>query len=73
MRPELRPSAPRGVHATRERYADQIQDNTLTSDLEFTSPSAAAAFLVGGAANGRTMWHLPVSYTHLTLPTKRIV
>lgn len=58
LRPELRPSAPRGVHATRERYADQIQDNTLTSDLEFTSPSAAAAFLVGGAANGRTMWHL---------------
>lgn len=55
LRPELRPSAPRGVHATtRERYADQIQDNTL----EFTSPSAAAAFLVGGAANGRTMWHL---------------
>ena len=46
LRPELRPSA------------DQIQDNTLTSDLEFTSPSAAAAFLVGGAANGRTMWHL---------------
>ena len=58
LRPELRPSAPRGVHATRERYADQIQDNTLATDLEFTSPSAAAAFLVGGAANGRTMWHL---------------
>ncbi|MBA1836579.1 DUF4357 domain-containing protein [Corynebacterium sp. zg-913] len=26
--------------------------------MEFTSPSAAAAFLVGGSANGRTMWHL---------------
>ncbi|WP_083307997.1 DUF4357 domain-containing protein [Corynebacterium sp. HMSC055D05] len=35
-----------------------MQDNTLTSDLEFTSLSAAAAFLVGGSANGRTMWHL---------------
>lgn len=58
LRPDLRPSAPRGVHATRNRYADQIRKNTLTSDLEFTSPSAAASFLVGGSANGRAMWHL---------------
>ena len=58
LRKELLPSAARGVHATRDRYADQIQNGTLLSDLEFTSPSAAASFLVGGAANGRRLWHL---------------
>ncbi|OHR18262.1 GIY-YIG nuclease family protein [Corynebacterium sp. HMSC034A01] len=58
LREELLPSAQRGVHATRDRYADQIQNGALLSDLEFTSPSAAAAFLVGGAANGRRLWHL---------------
>lgn len=58
LREDLLPSAQRGVHATRERYADQIQNGALLSDLEFTSPSAAAAFLVGGAANGRRLWHL---------------
>ena len=58
LREDLLPSAQRGVHATRDRYADQIQNGALISDLEFTSPSAAAAFLVGGAANGRRLWHL---------------
>ncbi|MET3944712.1 GIY-YIG nuclease family protein [Corynebacterium mucifaciens] len=58
LRADLRPSAPRGVHATRERYADQIQDSALLNDIEFSSPSAAAAFLLGGSANGRVMWHL---------------
>ncbi|WP_175934252.1 DUF4357 domain-containing protein [Corynebacterium sp. Marseille-P4321] len=30
----------------------------MLNDVEFTSPSAAASFLVGGSSNGRAMWHL---------------
>ena len=58
LRPELHPRAPRGVHATRDRFADQVQGTSVIADVEFTSPSAAAAFLVGRASNGRIEWHL---------------
>ncbi|MCQ4623761.1 DUF4357 domain-containing protein [Corynebacterium sp. CCUG 70398] len=33
-------------------------ENKLIEDVEFTSPSAAAAFLFGGSVNGRTSWNL---------------
>lgn len=58
LKSEFRPSASKGVRATRERFAEQVRENVLTQDVEFTSPSAAASFLTGGTANGRVMWKL---------------
>ena len=58
IREGLRPSASTGVIATRERYADKVVGNRLIEDVEFTSPSAAGSFLVGGSNNGRTSWRL---------------
>jgi len=60
--PDLRPSAPPWVIQQREKY---IADGTLaklddkfrfTEDVEFTSPSAAAAVVCGGHINGLTAW-----------------
>lgn len=59
---DLRPSAPPWVIQQREKY---IADGTLTKldgkfkftkDVEFTSPSAAAAVVCGGHVNGLTAW-----------------
>ncbi|MDY3118670.1 MAG: GIY-YIG nuclease family protein [Peptoniphilus sp.] len=50
-------SAPRWVHELREKNAAFIQtDGTITRDLLFSSPSAAAAFVAGGSANGLIEW-----------------
>ena len=61
----IAPLSNRGVNTESERNADEIV-------LEYRS---AVADLVGGDAGGVVFgrsW-TPVSYTHLTLPTKRIV
>jgi hypothetical protein len=59
---DLRPSAPPWVIQQREKY---VADGTLTKladkfrftkDVEFTSPSAAAAIVCGGHINGLTAW-----------------
>jgi hypothetical protein len=59
---DLRPSAPPWVIQQREKY---ISEGTLskldgkfifTKDVEFTSPSAAAAVVCGGHINGLTAW-----------------
>lgn len=59
---DLRPSAPPWVIQMREKY---VIDGTLmnltgkfkfTKDVEFTSPSAAAAVVCGGHVNGLTAW-----------------
>lgn len=59
---DLRPSAPPWVIQMREKY---VADGTLvkltgkfkfTKDVEFTSPSAAAAVVCGGHVNGLTAW-----------------
>jgi hypothetical protein len=59
---DLRPSAPPWVIQQREKY---VSDRTLTKfdgkftftkDVEFTSPSAAAALVCGGHVNGLTAW-----------------
>lgn len=59
---ELRPSAPPWVIHQREKL---LLDGTLrdldgrfefTKDIEFTSPSAAAAIVCGGHVNGLTAW-----------------
>ena len=65
---QLRPSAPTRspfVVKMREQF---LADGTLveeedgfrfTKDVEFTSPSAAASVVHGGAANGLTSWKTP--------------
>lgn len=62
---DLRPSAPPWVIQMREKY---VADGTLvklagkfkfTKDVEFTSPSAAAAIVCGGHVNGLTAWRNP--------------
>ena len=59
---DLRPSAPPWVIQQRDKF---IADGTLskladkfefTKDVEFTSPSAAAAVVCGGHVNGLTAW-----------------
>lgn len=59
---DLRPSAPPWVVQQRDKF---IADGTfskladkfkLTKDVEFTSPSAAAAIVCGGHVNGLTAW-----------------
>ena len=44
------------VKRLRSAYAKQIKNNIVTEDLEFASPSAAAAFVGGGACNGKLYW-----------------
>jgi len=59
---DLRPSAPPWVIQQREKYiADGALANLdgkfkFTKDVEFTSPSAAAAVVCGGHVNGLTAW-----------------
>lgn len=56
----LRPSAPAGVRAGRERFADHIgADGVLTEDVSFTSSSAAAGFVAGGSMSGPSSWRAP--------------
>ncbi|MBZ8177474.1 DUF4357 domain-containing protein [Corynebacterium poyangense] len=40
----------------REIYADKIESGVTTKDLVFSSPSAAARFVVGRSSNGRAAW-----------------
>ena len=46
-----------GVRERRNAEAANISpENVLLSDISFSSPSAAARFLVGTSADGRTLW-----------------
>ena len=42
--------------ARREIFGDSGSLAVLAEDLEFPTPSAAAAFVLGGSQNGRTEW-----------------
>ena len=56
----LRPSAPAGVRASRERFAGHIgADGVLIEDVSFTSSSAAAGFVAGGSMSGPSSWRAP--------------
>jgi hypothetical protein len=44
------------VSGLRAKYAGFIKDNITTQDIEFNSPSTAAEFVGGGAANGKVYW-----------------
>ena len=50
-------SCPDTIKHLREKYAERIDsNNTLTEDTLFSSPSAAAGFIVFASANGLIMW-----------------
>ena len=38
------------------RHSEKVSDGKLTEDLEFSSPSGAAVFVLGASANGWTSW-----------------
>ena len=49
-------SCPDFVLQARNKNKDKIIDRVLTEDILFASPSAAAAFVCGGSANGNVEW-----------------
>lgn len=54
---DLQKSCPENVIKLRERYESEIDANqTLTEDILFSSPSAAAAFVGGSSLNGNELW-----------------
>jgi len=44
------------VRKLREENTDKLDDGTTIADIEFSSPSTAGEFVVGGAANGKYYW-----------------
>jgi len=44
------------VRKLREENVDNFDDGTTITDIEFSSPSTAAQFVGGGAANGKYYW-----------------
>lgn len=58
MSPTLRKSCRGWVSTHRNELIDsgKVKDYYFTEDVQFSSPSAAAAAIVGGEANGLTMW-----------------
>lgn len=49
-------SCPGFVIKLREKNKDKIKKDVLTETLLFSSPSGAAAFVIGGSANGKVEW-----------------
>ena len=56
LRMSLTPSAPDSIQKHRDYYKDRINNAVLTKDTVFSSPSAAAKFLMGTSANGKLQW-----------------
>lgn len=55
--PKLKQSAGAGIEKLRKLYAKDIgKDRILQRDIEFSSPSAAAAFICGTSSNGLIEW-----------------
>lgn len=54
-------SCPAHVHKHRKELMAEgkVQAGRFTQDVPFSSPSAAAACIIGGSANGRKMWLYP--------------
>ena len=55
------PSCPVHIRKHRKELMDEgkVQAGRFTEDVPFSSPSAAAACVIGGSANGRKMWLYP--------------
>lgn len=56
LREDFTASCPDTIKRLREKYRDRIEEGELTKDTLFSSPSAAAGFLMGSSANGRFHW-----------------
>ena len=53
----LAKSCPEGTKKLREKYADKIdKNNILTTNILFSSPSAAARFIGGASLSGNALW-----------------
>lgn len=51
------PACPPHIHNTRQKYWDKVDENGILKEtIPFKSPSGAACFVIGGAANGNTEW-----------------
>lgn len=65
---DIQSSMPKNVKESRKNHKDVIDENyTLTSDIKFTSSSAAASFVCGTSASGNEKWkdkndHSPDKY-----------
>ena len=59
------PSAPASVARYREMFAGFIENQRLTKDIPFSSPTAAATFLSGNSISGPRFWK--VKGTDVTL------
>lgn len=53
---DIQKSCPKGIIKLRTQYADKILDSVLTSDIVFSSSSAAAAFIGGTSLSGNICW-----------------
>ena len=52
-------SCPDNIHHLREKYADRIsEENLLTEDTLFSSPSTSASFVTYASVNGLLMWKI---------------
>ncbi|QPK80859.1 GIY-YIG nuclease family protein [Schaalia sp. ZJ405] len=56
---EIKTSCPKSAIRNREKYADAVNEQMVTTrHLLFSSPSAAAAFVTGASVSGPENWHL---------------
>ena len=72
-RPRLTPAIADVRRAVRELLPDGNVLVALSGGPDSLALAAATAFEAAGRAGAVIVDHGPVSYTHLTLPTKRIV
>ncbi len=57
INPGTTKSCPKWSIKDREKYADKIdENNVLTADLLFSSPSSAAGFIGGASLSGNALW-----------------
>ncbi len=56
INPTINPSAGYATANAREKNKNIINNNKLTEDILFSSPSAAAMFVSGSSANGNLYW-----------------
>ena len=49
-------SCPNYIVKLREKYRTKVQNNITVESILFSSPSGAAAFVIGGSANGNVEW-----------------
>ena len=56
INPKTVRSCPEGAIKARKRYADIIKDDILLENIQFSSPSAAAAFVGGSSMSGNEFW-----------------